>query len=171
MRHTLRTLTSTLPLLLLPGCATPYQPAGFWGDGFTETQLAENVYRVRFRGNDSTSAEQAGDFALLRAAELCRQAGHSLLVVHDEDASLSTSTYTTPIQSTTSTLDTGMRGPFAQSTTTTTTGGQSYTTSEPSHTLLVACHETPPEGSSLVFDVHFVEASLRNKHEIRRDAN
>ncbi|MCY3795252.1 MAG: hypothetical protein OXG51_12890 [Gammaproteobacteria bacterium] len=163
-------MTSTLLLLLL-GCATPYQPSDFWGDGFTETQLAESVYRVRFTGNESTSAEQAGDFALLRAAELCRQAGHSLLVVHDEDASLSTSTYTTPIQTTTSTSDTGMSGPFAQSTTTTTTGGQSYTTSEPSHTLLVACHQTSPDGSDLVFDVRFVEASLRKKYDIPQVAN
>ena len=167
----MRTMTSTLLLLLL-GCATPYQPADFWGDGFTETQLAENVYRVRFAGNDSTSAEQAGDFALLRAAELCRQAGHSLLVVHDEDASLSTSTFTTPIQTTTSTSDTGMSGPFAQSTTTTiTTGGQSYTTSEPSHTLLVACHKSRPDGSGLVFEVRFVEASLREKYNITHVTN
>lgn len=142
--------------------------------GFTQTQLSDNVYQVRYRGNDSTSPEQAEDFALLRAAELCRQAGHSHLVVHDQDASLNTSTYTAPVQSTTSTKDVcppGTRCPFAPSTTTTTTGGWSYTDSEPSHTLLVACHKTPPDGSGLVFDVHFVESSLRQKHGITHDVN
>ena len=47
----------------------------------------------------------------------------------------------------------------------------SYTKTEPSHTLLVACHKTPPEGSGLVFDVRLVDASLRKKYDIPHSAD
>ena len=61
---------SLIPLAAaLLGCATAYQPQGLSG-GFTETQLAPDVWRVSFSGNGYTKGERAEDFAMLRSAEL-----------------------------------------------------------------------------------------------------
>lgn len=57
-------------LVALTGCsATSYQPLK-GGGGYSETQLSEDIYKVNFKGNGYTSAEQASDFSLLRCAEL-----------------------------------------------------------------------------------------------------
>lgn len=54
---------------LLSSCATSYQTVGFTG-GYSETQLAPDIFRVVFRGNGYTSRQRSQDFAMLRAAEL-----------------------------------------------------------------------------------------------------
>jgi len=63
-----RTLSISVLLLVLGGCATTYQPHGFSG-GFVETLGDENFAEIRFAGNGYTSKEKALDFSLLRAAE------------------------------------------------------------------------------------------------------
>lgn len=78
------------PLLLLTACATstPYQAAeGRGKDGYTETQLTENRYRIVFTGNSRTDAETVQDYALLRAAELTLETGNDWfqLVNRDDD--------------------------------------------------------------------------------------
>ncbi|HMM56246.1 MAG TPA: hypothetical protein PKD77_01460 [Rudaea sp.] len=55
--------------LALVGCATPYKPSGLMG-GFHDTQLAEDVFSVTFKGNGYTSDDRARDFMLLRCADL-----------------------------------------------------------------------------------------------------
>lgn len=69
MKQTFFLLIGGFSLLLLEGCATSHQEKGFTG-GYSETQLAPDVFRVNFAGNGYTSSERAQDFALLRAAEL-----------------------------------------------------------------------------------------------------
>jgi len=54
----MRTTVAVL-IALLAGCATPYQHRGFTG-GFSETQLDENVFQMRFNGND-TYDQRAAD--------------------------------------------------------------------------------------------------------------
>src|SRR5262245_65287639 len=71
---------------LLSGCATSYQSNGFTG-GYSETQLAPDVFRVAFRGNRYTSPEQARDFCMLRAAELALQHGFTHLARSEEHTS------------------------------------------------------------------------------------
>lgn len=57
--------------ILLTGCSTAYQPHALLGQqGFAETQLSQNHFKVTFKGNEKTSQERASDFALLRASEL-----------------------------------------------------------------------------------------------------
>lgn len=64
---------------VLGGCATatPYQAATQRGTyGYNETQLADNRYRIIFRGNAVTPSETTQDYALLRAADLTVQKGY-----------------------------------------------------------------------------------------------
>jgi hypothetical protein len=66
-------------LVILSACATqtPYQPAEKRGaEGYTETRLTDNRYRVTFTGNPVTPSETVKDYALLRAAEVTLQNGY-----------------------------------------------------------------------------------------------
>jgi len=78
-RRSIRTCTHMKKLILfslifLSGCATSYHPTSFSG-GYTETQLAENIWRVSFEGNGYTRQQRAEDFALLRCAEVTLEKG------------------------------------------------------------------------------------------------
>jgi hypothetical protein len=55
--------------LFVSSCATPYQ-ASDHRYGYSEQQVAKDVYEVSFLGNGHCSYERAFDFAMLRAAEL-----------------------------------------------------------------------------------------------------
>lgn len=67
-------------ITLLTGCATGYV-ASNGGDGYSETQLAEDNFQVTFRGSTKTTNERAYDFALLRGAELALSKGYSFITV------------------------------------------------------------------------------------------
>ena len=79
LKHIAACIVSTL---LLGACATPYQKQGLTG-GFTETQLSPETYRISFKANTLTSADQVQDFTLLRAAELTLENGHRYFVVQE----------------------------------------------------------------------------------------
>jgi len=74
----MRTLTLCLGLTgCMSGMKYSAADGNIWNLGFSETQLADHVYRVTFHGYNIPAAK-ATDFALLRAAELCLNAGHNL---------------------------------------------------------------------------------------------
>jgi hypothetical protein len=83
-------------LLLASGCGTihsiatgtAYQPYSVVTGGYSETLLAPDVARIVFRGNSSTSKERAQDLALLRAADLSRQAGFKYFTVLREQTDI-----------------------------------------------------------------------------------
>ena len=152
-----------LSAAVLSGCATAYQSVGFMG-GFSETQLSENVYRVRFNGNGFTSAERASDFALLRSSGLCLKAGYQYFIVSDAESWQELSEYTTPTQSQTYGQGNVMGDSVYVSSTTTTTGGQTYVISKPGHSMLVAFFKTPPENLGFVYEASFIDTSLREKY-------
>src|SRR5712692_7205947 len=112
-----------LGALSLLACATPYQPRGGMG-GFSETQLDENVFQVRFNGNAYTSGERASDFTLLRSAEVARLHGYSYFVIVQSKGGYSYSAYTTPTQTQTTASATTYGNTTYGSATSTTTGGQ-----------------------------------------------
>lgn len=70
--------------LLLVGCATGYHPNDFRG-GYSQHQLDQRSYEVRFEGNANTSFELARDYAYRRAGELALERGFAGFVVLDED--------------------------------------------------------------------------------------
>ena len=76
-------------ILTIVSCASSYQSKDRgWifnsVDGFTETQLSDNVYSVRFRGNSATDRQRVDDFTFLRCAELTIENGYSYFVIEDE---------------------------------------------------------------------------------------
>ena len=77
-----RLVALVLGALALGGCAsaTGYQSAGADG-GYSELQLAHDMFRVAFQGNIYTSQERVADMALLRAADLALAHGARYFVV------------------------------------------------------------------------------------------
>ena len=70
-------------LLTRVACATPtaYQPSDAdHRNGYSDKRLADNRFRVSFRGNASTRRETVEDYLLLRAAEVTRDARFSWFV-------------------------------------------------------------------------------------------
>lgn len=147
------------------GCATPYKSAGIMG-GFSQRRLAEDMFRVNFRGNGYTSRERTQDFAMLRASELTLENGFKFFAVIDEENTTRVSTYTTSGTAHT-TGSAFVNGPFV------TYSG--HTTYDPPTThfifkprtgLLVRCFPEKPDGV-YVFDAAFVRESIRAKFKIR----
>jgi hypothetical protein len=84
-------LTLLLLLVILTGCATPYQPMSALG-GYREIQLAPDVYRVMFFGNGYTNPELAIEYALHRCGELTEQNGYQYFgILSVEDLSTQSS--------------------------------------------------------------------------------
>jgi hypothetical protein len=77
-----------IPLVcLLSGVGMSYHARDpVWGLGFSETRLAPDVWRVMYRGYYIPEA-QAGDYAMLRAAEVVKAAGYRYFVVENERSS------------------------------------------------------------------------------------
>lgn len=158
MKH----LILLVAILLLAGCATQYQRVGLSG-GYSEVQLAENVFKVTFRGNGYTSREKAADFALLRSAELALEHGFKYFAVIDDQNYANHSTYVTPTTTNASAFASGN----AAYGTSTTYGGQSFLISKPSSTNMIMCFPEKPEGFS--FNAEFVAKSLRETYKVSQD--
>lgn len=84
-----RVLIAASAALALTACATatPYQPAGLSGgsDGFRESRIESNRFRVGFQGNSLTSRDTVEMYLLYRAAELTLQNGYDWFAVADRD--------------------------------------------------------------------------------------
>lgn len=162
-------LFAAAAVLALAGCATGYQPNNpFMGGGFTETQLDRNMFRVSFRGNGYTSPDRAEDFALLRSAELALKNGFTHFVIVQSNNQVSVSTYTTPVQTTTTGTANAYGGTVFGSSTSTTTGGQTFVNEKPRSTNTIICFNGKPDGFAMVYDAKFVFESLSRKYEIAK---
>lgn len=69
--------------LILAGCATatPYQPAGKSGYGYSQEQLENDRYRVTFTGNDHTPSETVQNYLLYRAARITLNTGNDYFII------------------------------------------------------------------------------------------
>lgn len=63
-----------LALASLSACTTGYHKTGLFG-GFSDKELAENIYRVKFNGNDKTSEQRVWNYWFYRSAELTKEKG------------------------------------------------------------------------------------------------
>ena len=167
--------------LILSGCATNYQRNGFSG-GYSDTQLASDLYRIIFYGNGYTPPERAQDFALLRASELTLQHGLTCFAIIDERHSTSVSSFTTPGHVETTASGTGYNSgniylnPYGArysgtstanvNATTTYTPPQTHVFYKPESGILVRAFMAKPEGV-FTFDAAFLMQSLKQKYRIK----
>lgn len=156
-------MATLLPFLLVTvlvaGCATPYQRQGFFIAGYSETQLAENIFQVSFHGNQNTGRERALDFALLRSAEVTTENGFRYFIVVESVKDSST----TPGHSYTMY---GYGNTANGSARTSTYGGQTFVIQEPSMTNTILCFKEKPDVVGLIFEAEFVKKSLKQKYGI-----
>ncbi len=145
--------------LLLTSClATPYQKLGFSG-GFTETQLAPDIFRVRFQGNAFTSGDRAQEFTLLRVSELCFDNGFAHFTIGDESNQVVRQTIqTAPATSRTRSS--------SYSSTTTYEPAKFHNFFRPNSYMLVRCFKQKPS-DRYTFDAAFLIRSLKTKYKIK----
>jgi len=165
MKSVLLLFASGFSLWFLSGCATSYHQKGFTG-GYSETQLAPDVFRVNFQGNGYTSSERAQDFALLRAAELSLERGFRYFALLDETSSNKLSTFTTSGSAYTTGSAYGIGNTATYSGHTTYTPGQTFLISKP-HTGLLVRGFTNKPNDIYTFDAEFLRQSLKQKYNLR----
>jgi len=145
--------------LLLTACATPtkFLPLNGFGEGYTETQIDSNIFRVSFHANEATRADYAEDMTLLRSAEVAQNNGFSYFAIINEisrsdgiEASGVASSY---ITSPTSSFSIG--------------SGISSTSSKPSTTNTIVCFKSKPENvSGIIYNTTFIIGSIGNKYHV-----
>ncbi|WP_182352151.1 hypothetical protein [Legionella sp. PC1000] len=129
-------------IIMLFGCSTGYHPDGLTG-GFSELQVANDTYVVKFQGNAYTNMDQAFKYALRRSAELTREKGYKYFKVISSSSNVNRSFYRTPVTAnTTSNSRSSIYGNYGygnynaygnstRNTTTTFSGGDVYTMEKP----------------------------------------
>ena len=163
---TTRLTFNLLLLILLSGCATSYGPATFLSGGYEETEINPGIFRVSFKGNDSTDMQRAADFALLRSAELAIERGYSYITILEADQWVATASYTTPTHTTTTVTGTSAGGVATAAGTSTTVGGQTLTSNAPRVALVVRLHSDADDLDERTLGAAFVVESLKTKYKI-----
>lgn len=130
--------------LAVGGCASPYQSSGF-GGGFSEMQMAQDTYRIQFRGNAFTGSDATSEMAILRAAELTLQSGYTNFVILGAGDSTDRSYYAQPGVTNTSLTPTYGGGYNATSTS---SGGVITPIDKPKSEIIVKMHN-PGEGNGM----------------------
>lgn len=161
-------IISLVFIISLSGCATSYHGQNFfYSDGYRDSQLDENVFRVTFYGNGYTSPDRVSDFVLLRSAELALNEGFQFFALVNPQDYASVSSYTTP-SSTNTTFSATQSGPNIYGTaSSTTSGGQSYFISKPSRSAIAVCFDVKPEGI-FSFSSRYVYDSLTSRYGIKK---
>jgi hypothetical protein len=147
---------------LVAGCATEYtQKTAFSDGGFSDVELQPNYFRVKFEGNSLTPLEQAEEFSMLRAGELCLSRGAKYMVLSNRNAQHIISRYI-PATSTSATSSSINQDKIEEVTTVT------HKPEEPVYSpeagLTVACMH---QKSSTTWDVEFLVNSLKTKYKLK----
>ncbi len=128
-------------LVALAACSpTAYHRPDRTG-GYSELQLGDNLFQVRFEANGFTPAARASDFALLRSAEVTLERGFNFFVITNGESIR--------------TVSVGAVNNVA------------YVVEKPSTTNLILCFKDPPEGThALVYDAGRIRRVLRDKYQL-----
>ena len=164
MKHLTITIT-LLTLLILGGCATPYQPEGAMG-GFYETRIDENVYRVSFRGNAYTSLDKATYFTMLRSAELTLEKGYNHFLVIDEEQYFKEVTSKMPDRTSYSTQVRKSPDRIRLKVTVKNYPGQEITTYKPRSSNTIMMFKYPPADE--YFDARYVKRTIENEYNLQK---
>lgn len=133
--------------LFLAGCAaTPYQRSGLRG-GYSEVRLGPDSYAVTFSGNGYSTEVQARSMAMLRGAELCRDARYGWFASVKDESKIDRQVTVRPAETRVNTYaNTNSRGRYTGSTGyVTTTPERTTVTERPVAQLEVRCLKTNPK--------------------------
>ncbi|MFH1877131.1 MAG: hypothetical protein ABH865_09600 [Candidatus Omnitrophota bacterium] len=176
-----------LVVLLISGCATPYQKRGTFG-GYRDIKLQEDAFKITFEGNGFIGTERAKDYTLLRCAEVALENNYKYFIIVDGNVSLLSESFTTPVVATTQTNSFGNVGVSGQSrvvgntaygsysglysgsssATTTVSGGQEVAWTEPTVVHTIRCFNEKPENVPvIVYDAELVRASVKKQYRIK----
>ena len=132
--------------------------------GYSDAELTDKLVRVTFRGNASTSALRAIDFALLRSAEVALERGYPYFVIRerlDGSRQRTTSTTSTGIPSTSCDSKGHCHTTYSAGVTT------SQTFVWPNLEYIVEVFaELPADETTFALDAAFVQRSIREKYEL-----
>jgi hypothetical protein len=164
--------------IIFGGCATAYQKQGPTG-GYSSYHLAENIFKVTFKGNGFTDKDRASDFALLRSAEVALENGYPFFVIVDERQHSKNSMLTSPGASTTSVhtntygTATGYGNYSTYSgnaygrATTFNSGGQTFLITKPTSTNTIFCFRKKTD--TFAYEAKIIRSSIREKYAINED--
>ena len=144
--------------LLITGCAPTYQKSGFWGGGYDEMKMQDNIFKITFEGNTHTSGQIAEDFGLLRCAETTLENGYNYFIIEKSKTEERTSTHTTPteIERTSSISEEYI-----------VTGGETHTSTKPTVAIIIECFKEKPENvSGIIYDAEQIKTNIKNKYKI-----
>lgn len=79
-------------VFVFTGCTASDTTSTTSGDGYSDRQLSENVYEVRYSGDGYMSSDQVRDFWMFGAAQLASQNGHQHFAILQEGTETSEST-------------------------------------------------------------------------------
>jgi hypothetical protein len=144
MKNILYTIIICFLFSSLLGCETAYEKKGFWDDGYSETQLSENMFNVTFKGNEYSSMERAIDFTLLRSAEITKENGYNYFLIVNSAKFIEESTYTQNIE--------------AQVI--------NYSISEPHTSNTIFLLKDKPLNGEVFYDASFIIKSIRTKYDM-----
>jgi hypothetical protein len=127
--------------LFITGCGTtPYQRADSAEDeGYSDSQLQPDIFRVNFRADEDTPKERAYDFVLLRAAEVSQEHNFPYFAIMKSGNPAGANTYYNAAQA-----------------------YDFYVFNKP---LMIRCFTSKPEGTD-AFDAAFLDKSLKDKYHI-----
>lgn len=161
----------TIFVFLASGCATAYQPHGMSG-GFSERQISDDSFHVRFNGNGFTHRDRAKDFALLRSAEVTLNRGYKYFVIVDSEERAYRMSHTTPVTSSTEFSGTVSDSGFGMSNvegtaTTTYSGGQTITFVKPTLDNFIVCFRERPINAGLVYDANRIANQIKAQYSLK----
>ncbi len=146
----MKTLFVLSLVVLLAGCATPYQSQGLRG-GLRVSQVDSDVFTISFTGNAYTQNQRAYDFVLLRAAELAIDHGMTHFSMMSNQMETRSTVASMPVYGYAGGGDYG----FQQRT---------YTQHRPTAMLMVRIHND--ETSEMALDANMVAANIRAQYGI-----
>lgn len=137
-------LAALIPVVLfITGCGTtPYQRASSDDDeGYSDSQLQPDIFRVNFKADNDTHKERAYDFVLLRAAEVTREHNFSYFAIMRSSNPATASSYYY-------------------------NASQAYDFYAFNKPMMIRCFAAKPDGVD-AFDAAFLEKSLKEKYQIK----
>ena len=168
-----------LAALVIAGCQTPYQPYECLQPpwivrfleagpcvGYSEIELAPNVYQVRFEGGANRALVE--DYTLLRSAELALESGTRHFIVGRVSDETTTETVQTPGSYTPGQTTCSGHGKDKVCTTSMGhwSGGGSYTQTLPGYAYTIYLVDGPEVEGALVYDAHTIRRDLQRKYQL-----